>query len=517
MELRGKLGPHVAAGLTAARTDMALPVFLRPAGLAAVVLVLTAVRLWAGSQVGLAEDEAYYRLWGLSPAFGYLDHPPMVGWWIALGQAFLGDSALAIRIVGILATAVGSLVLWRTADILFGRTVAGWSVLFFNATVLIGVGSLIATPDAPSVFFWGLGLWAVAELVRSQNANWWLAVGLFAGLGLVSKYSVLFFGAGLVLWLLLTSKGRRWLTAWQLWAGGALAIIAFLPVVYWNAAHEWASFAKQFGRAVPGGFTLKYLAEFVGAVVGLLNPLVALLAVAGFAELSGRMRRGGEKAALIVLGVVPFLAYLVFHSFHARVQGNWPAPLFPAFAMMAGVAAAELPQALPRFWRGVRQAAVPLGIGVSLLVMLHAAMPFTGAFARRDPTHQTRGWQEIAAAVEMAAADQGAAWVASNNYAPASQLAFALRGKLPVEQLDERIRYVMQAPLGDEIIARPALFITRARNDPGVDFLRRRFRVVEELPALTRRSLGVPIEDLVVYRVAEPVGDPRDPVFPAGG
>ncbi|MBA5779028.1 glycosyltransferase family 39 protein [Stappia sp. F7233] len=497
--------------------DIALPAYLRPAALVAIVLALTLVRLWVGSQAGLAEDEAYYRLWGLSPAFGYLDHPPMVGWWIALGQTFLGDTALAVRITGILAAALGSLVLWRTADILFGRTVAGWSVLLFNATVLIGVGSLIATPDAPSVFFWGLGLWAVAELIRSQNPYWWLAVGLFAGLGLVSKYSVLFFGAGLVLWLLFMAKGRRWLTAWQLWVGGALAVLVFLPVLLWNAGHEWASFAKQFGRAVPEGFTLKYLAEFVGALAGLLNPLVALLAVAGFVQLVGQMRQGDEKAGLIVLGVLPFIAYLVFHSFHARVQGNWPAPLFPAFAMMAGVAAANLPKALPRFWRGVRQAAVPLGIVVSLLVMLHAAMPFTGAFARRDPTHQTRGWEEIAAGVERIAADQGAAWVASNNYAPASQLAFALRGRLPVEQLNERIRYVMQAPLDEDIVAKPALFITRARNDPGADYLRQRFGSVERLPDLTRQSLGTPIEDLVVYRVADPVGDPRDPVFPAEG
>ncbi|MXN66174.1 glycosyl transferase family 39 [Stappia sp. GBMRC 2046] len=492
----------------------ALPVWLRPGFLVLFVLVLTGIRLLVAANAGLAEDEAYYRLWGLSPAFGYYDHPPMIGWWIAAGQALFGDTAFAIRVVCVLSAAIGSLFLWRTADILFGRKAAGWSVLFFNATILIGVGSVIATPDAPSVFFWGLSLWALAELVRSENANWWLAIGFFAGFGLVAKYSVLFLGAGIVLWLLLMPQARRWLKSWQLWAGGILALAVFVPVIVWNAGHEWASFHKQFGRAVPEGWTLKYLGELAGALVGLLNPLIAVLAAAGAGRVISRTWAGDQKAGLVLLTTLPFLAYLVFHAFHARVQGNWPAPIFPAFVMMAALVAADPPCADAGFWRRWTATAVPLGLVVSLLVLVHAVHPLTAAFGRKDPTQQTRGWDAVANQLSEIAEREGAGWIATDRYYLNAELAFSLRGGLPVVQVNDRIRYVMQVPQPVSLVTSPALFVAPAKRDPGLERLLRRFARAEQVATVPRRVKGVTLENIVVYRVESPDKDPRDPVYP---
>ncbi|MDN3718301.1 glycosyltransferase family 39 protein [Roseibium salinum] len=163
-----------------------------------------------------------------------------------------------------------------------------------------------------------------------------------AGCGLLSKYSVLFLGAGIVLWLAWVPAARRWWGAWQLWAGGAIAIMCFSPVLYWNHAHEWASFYKQFGRAANGGYTAKYIFEFLGALIGLANPLIAILAALGAVKLFWGLRAREIAPSLLLLTVLPFLLYLLYHSLHARVQANWPAPLFPAFALMAAVFVAGL-------------------------------------------------------------------------------------------------------------------------------------------------------------------------------
>lgn len=498
----------------------ALPFLLRPAGLALVVGLLTLVKLVVAGASGLAEDEAYYRLWGLSPALGYYDHPPMIAWWTALGMALSGDGALGVRLVPVLAGLLGSLALWRTGLLLFGERAAGYAVLLFNAAPIVGIGGLLATPDAPSVFFWGLALWALAELLRSGNPWWWIAVGAIAGLGLTSKYSVLFLGAGIVLWLALVPQARRWWGSWQLWAGGALALALFAPVISWNAAHDWASFVKQFGRAVPQGWTLRHVGEFLGAFVGLLNPLTALLVLLGLGGTVRALREGRAEAGLLVWTSLPFLAYLLVHAFHTRVQANWPAPLYPALVLLAAqVAAQTAAQTAPaaaRLRARLAAAAIALGLGASLLVQLHAAVPFTGALARKDPTFQTRGWDDIRGALLRLAEEQHAAWLATHGYGLNAQLAFALReADLPVEQLTERIRYVMAAPLAADTVARTALFVTEERRDPGIAWLQARFAEVATVGTLTRTVRGVTLERLTVYRVAGPRGgDPRDPVFP---
>src|SRR5262249_18305547 len=153
---------------------------------------------------------------------------------------------------------------------------------FALAMPLLAVGGVIITPDTPSVLFWGLAFWALIELEASGNANWWLAVGLAAGLGLLSKYTNLFVGVGMVLWLILAPKHWRWFRAWQVWAGGALAVALALPVLVWNANHGWASFSKQFGRVAHAApFTLRYLGEFIAGYVGLASPAIAVLGVIG--------------------------------------------------------------------------------------------------------------------------------------------------------------------------------------------------------------------------------------------
>lgn len=496
--------------------EAALPVWLRPLPLALLVAALTTLRLLVAAKAGLAEDEAYYRLWGLHPAAGYYDHPPMVAWFAFFGQSLFGDTAFGLRFLSVLSAAIGSAAIWRTGQLLYGAREAGYAVLFLNASLLIGAGSLLATPDAASVLFWGLAIWALAELTASENPWWWIAVGLFAGLGLNAKYSVLFLGAGIVLHLVFVPQARRWWGAWQLCAGGVLAALLVAPVIGWNAAHDWASFAKQFGRAVPEGWSTRYLPEFVGAVVGLANPLVAVLAGIGLVRIARAALRGEASGGLLLWTSLPFIVYLLAHSLHSRVQGNWPAPLFPVIALAAALVAVH-PPAWPgaRVWRRFSAVAIGLGLAVSLLVYLHAVAPLTGALARKDPTHQLRGWAEIGADLRRLAAEQQAAWIATNAYGLNAQLAWQLDRAMPVEQVDQRIRYAMRPEPDAGLVARPALFVAEERRDPGPERLSARFAEVERIAVLTRLSGGTPVERLVVYRVAEPrAGGPLDPVYP---
>ncbi len=500
--------------MTSEANTQDVPFFLRPAGLAVLVGLLTALKLFAAANAHFVEDEAYYRLWGLYPALGYLDHPPMIAWWISLGQALFGDTVFAVRGPVVVLGVLGSVALFRTAAILFGPLAAGWSVLFFNTSLLVGIGGILATPDAPSVFFWGLSLWALAELTRSKNANWWLLVGLFAGCGLLSKYSVLFLGAGIVLWLLWVPDARRWWSSWQLWAGGLIAVLCFSPVLYWNHLHDWASFAKQFGRAGGGGYTTRYIFEFLGALAGLLNPLIAILAVMGAAGLFKKAARRDSAASLLILTALPFLLYLIYHSLHARVQANWPAPLFPVFAMMAASFVAGLSggqHQWQRGWRRLAGAGAVLGLAVAVIVQLHAVWPLTGQFARKDPTFQLRGWPEIGEAVKAIADEENAAYVLTSGYGLNAQLDFLLKDSLPVLQRTERIRYVMMPDPDPVLFDRPGLYVSEKRRNRADD-LENSYTSVKEVAELERRVKGVRLEKLVVYKVEGRKGPVVGPV-----
>ncbi len=112
------------------------------------------------------------------------------------------------------------------------------------------------------------------------------------------------------------------------------------------------TFAFQFGRVTGGHLTLRFLGEFLGAQFGLATPFILLLAVLG---LGGHGARGCTFSASAL--IAPALVYFLIHALHDRVQGNWPAFLYPMLAILAADAFAPGPG-----WRGwCARLAMPVG------------------------------------------------------------------------------------------------------------------------------------------------------------
>lgn len=465
---------------------------LPPSGLVVLLLLLTALRLFVAGAAGLIDDEAYYRLWSEHLAAGYLDHAPMVAWVIAAGRAIAGDGSLGVRLFAPIGTLAGSLLLWRTVALFEGRATATRAVVWFNAMILIGAGSVLMTPDGPSVFFWGATVWALAELTASRDPRWWLMVGLTAGLGLFSKYSVLFLGLGIGLWLISTRESRRWFGAWQLWAGAVVAAGLFAPVIVWNAQHEWVSFAKQFGRTVPHGWRPEKTAELIGVQMLLIGvPMVPFV----WLGLRRALSRADAAALLPILTGVPFLAYLLFHSLHGGVEGNWPAPLYPSLAWLAASGAAALDAGVDRFGRavrGLRGWVAPFGFALTAAIYLHALVPLIVLPADRDPTAQMKGWPAFGRDLESLAAKVGATRFGGPNYTLSSQLAAQL-GADRVAPFDERERYIGLPVLDPAEVCEPILFVDRAAR-PWLFAIRDAYATVTPLGTLARSAGGHVVE-----------------------
>lgn len=254
--------------------------------------------------VPLTPDEAYYRIWALVPAAGYLDHPPLVALWIRAGMAVFGDTALGVRAMGPVSALAGTVLLALTArDWLRTKTQTGQGGAFLtpdaglvrtglllNGTVALGAGTLIMTPDTPLLFFMALLVWSLGRVcLRGQGAGW-LLVGLAAGLGFESKYTAVLPVCGMVVWLFLTRAGREWLkTRWP-WMGGCVAVLCAGPVIWWNAAHGWVSFLKQGGRT--GDWhpakILTYFGELLGGRSGWPHRVFSCSFLAGSGCCGGR-------------------------------------------------------------------------------------------------------------------------------------------------------------------------------------------------------------------------------------
>ena len=462
----------------------------------ALVAAILAVRLMVAANLHLSEDEAYYRLWSMAPALGYYDHPPMIAWWIAIGRRLVGDTPLGVRLLPAIASAATSLLVFDMARLAGAdRKVSERAGVWFNCTLLVACGAFLAVPDAPAALFWCLTLWCLLKATaRPSVVRWWLAAGAAAGLATLSKYSSLFLGPGILLWLASSAERRRMLLRLGPWLALAIAAGLFGLNVAWNASHHWLTFEKQFGRIAPHGWSVRYLPELVITQVLLLNPAMALF--------PPRWRALGRDAALFVATSLPFAAYLVLHSLHDRVQAHWPAPLYPAIAIVAAMAAGAVQRGV---WRAARLAVPVVAAVVVIGLGVLWALPPASFATIPDLFLPLRGWRAFAASLERTRAGAGAAWIGTTSYGLASELADE-RPRAPLFQIAERDRWRGPTPGAPPDLALPGVVVDLTRRLDSAK-LQACFADVRALGELPRGAPGERPKIYGLYRVAGPRRD----------
>jgi hypothetical protein len=488
------------AGLARALRLTALPVWAAVAGL----LGLTAVRLGVAAYLPLSPDETYYWVWSRALAAGYLDHPPMVALWVRAGTWIAGDDALGVRLLAPLAVALGSVLLAEAASRLV--PIAGSGVLaatLLNATLLFGIGGVTMTPDTPLLFFWCAAMAAMARIASSRHGGWFVAAGVCIGLALASKYTAALLALGAAVWVLAVPSLRARLRGPWPWLGALAAAVPFAPVVWWNARHDWASFAKQGGREANfhPARAVQFLGELVFGQIGLATPLVFLLCMAGL-WLAARMvwrRREPGWTLLAALGL-PSVVLFVQHALGDRVQGNWPAIIYPA----AVVAATGL--VTPR-WQRLRGPAVVLGFAITFGVYvqaLWAPLPLPG---RVDPLARELGaWPALADAVEAVRVRQGAQFVAAEQYGLAGELALHLPPDVVVVGVEPRWA-LFDLPAAD-ISGRTGILVRSERRGGSPDPAD--WSEIVPIGEVTRMQA----ESYRIYRVTGRAGDVAAAVMP---
>ena len=108
----------------------------------------------------LTPEEAYYWNYSIRPDFGYLDHPPMVAWLIALAEALFGHGEASIRIVSLVCGLGVVGFVYRLAGRLVDRPAALTAAALAAAIPYsFFAAGLMTTPDAPLAVAWAASLY----------------------------------------------------------------------------------------------------------------------------------------------------------------------------------------------------------------------------------------------------------------------------------------------------------------------------------------------------------------------
>ena len=408
------------------------------------------MRMIYAGVIELRTDEAYYWTWSKENVLSFLDHPPMIAWFIRFGTAIFGDTNFGVRFAGVLAMLATQLLL---ADIVRRMThdlrAVILALLMPEAAVYYGLLMAKVAPDVALIPFAVAMVWALVRLVESGDARWWLAAGAFAGLALLSKFTAVMLLPAVLAFMLIPAWRRRWPTSPYPWAAALITVAVFSPVLIWNAQHDWASFRFQFVRAAATHeLSLRTVGDFIGLQFFLVGPILlpVLLSAVALTAWRGVRRRDAIAILLSTCVIVPF-AYFFWKSLTLRIGDTWPMFLWPIGFAAAAINIAMLPREGWPAWMiksTIAWAKLAVASGIVLVVgtfLYSVASPWS-FFGKADPIGGEAGYEQVVGPARAQLQKTGATWIATTDYRTYAMLRWFFRNDpVPVIQINERSRF----------------------------------------------------------------------------
>ena len=457
--------------------------------------VITIARLIFAASFPPQDDEAYYWTWAHHLAWGYPDHPPMIAYILRATLALAGDTPLGIRMGPVLLALGTAVLLWDLGTRMFGPAAGRIAALWLQLVPALALGAVFAAPDAPLGFFWILTLWSFWRALMYGSVAGWLVTGLTLGLALMSKLTAVFLALALPAFLLTSPTHRRWLQRWEPYAAALLSLLVVLPVVLWNADHQWIMIRKSSAPAPwtqLGSAGLSILAYTAGQLI-YYGPVAAVLLLLALAASARWARRGDARFALVTWASIPLIGVNWLASLQGIPKPHWPAPgyliaLLPAAALWPQVRA-------QRTWRVLAGLAIALNL---LMVGVIHIFPF-----RPTPSlaGQLYGWDQVAVKLDalMSQAPAGRdVFILSVSYQTAAQIDYHTRGRFVVTTAGVSDAFAVRRH-ADALMGRDAVFINDVAGAPGIP-LALMFERVERLPDLEVMHDGQVVRRFAIYR-----------------
>ncbi|MBW9051213.1 glycosyltransferase family 39 protein [Rhizobium mesosinicum] len=404
-------------------------------GLVAYIVI---IRLLYQGVIDVMPQEAYYWTYAQHPAWGYLDHPPMVAWVIAFGTMVFGDTEFGVRAGATMSWLVTAYFMCRLTSDLFGRMSAFLALLLLSVLPFFFAIGALTTPDAPLTAAWSAALYFLQRAIIADYPKAWLGAGVSIGLGMLSKYTIALLGPAALVFLIVDPRSRHWLSTKWPYICAVVATALFSPVIAWNASHDWASFQFQGSKRWISdeiNFSTPTFLLFVATLLGPLGLLLAGAATGRILRISVRIDVHRTTAFLTVFTVVPLAVFGVFSLVH-MVKMNWTGPvwlsLLPVMARI--VATAIKDGSMPRMVAAVKVGVVSSTLAFALLLhYLALGLPFIGysSSLRGLPV----AWKEFVVVAEQIKAKVAAETgylpmlVGMDSYSIASELGFYRGGR----------------------------------------------------------------------------------------
>jgi hypothetical protein len=361
--------------------------------LLAIAALFMLAHLLTNNRYGFHRDELQFLSDARHLDWGFVAYPPFTPFVERIGLEIFGLSLVGLRIFSLIAQATAIVVTGHMTRELGGgrlaQVTAAVSVALSPLPIFEGTEFQYSSFD---YLWWVLIAYFIIRLLKTEDPRWWLPVGATVGLGLMTKYSIIFFIAGILGGLLLTPARRFFASGW-FWGAIALALLICLPNLVWQYHHGFISYTflqhihvRDVGQGRANGFVRD---QFLSCT----NPSTAPLWIAGVIF----FLRDRRYRLLAWMYLIPLALFI-----YAKGRGYYLAAAYPMLMAMGAVVAERWLASLPKLGRRAVETLYFTGLAVGGIYICAVLLPLAPsgplkdfALKRNGDLREEIGWDEL--------------------------------------------------------------------------------------------------------------------------
>tara|TARA_B100000214_G_scaffold278452_1_gene208158 strand:+ start:2493 stop:3887 length:1395 start_codon:yes stop_codon:yes gene_type:complete len=292
----------------------------------------------------LPRDTIEALAWGSDLQWGFDKHPPLSAFAVEVFYKIFGKQDWAYYFLSQIFIVSTFFIIWKFSEDFFqNKNFSLISVLILEGIFFYNFTTPEFNVNVAQIPFWALSVYYLWKCIKYDKAIDYLFLGLFIGLGILSKYLFIYLVLAIKLvFIYMIKKGKK-IKLSHYFIAGPVTLLILLPHLIWLTENNYITITYGLHRSADIFYAgeprflnhLKYPAVFLFKQILLMIPFfLMILFVVNKFKIKFNFK-DKKTAFLIAINIIPFvLVFLTSLFFGINIRTMWMTPFYLFYGVM---------------------------------------------------------------------------------------------------------------------------------------------------------------------------------------